>query len=253
MHHLFSMCGTKFDLHSDIVMMTKGDFIMPKDPHITGGIRHDWAAIKHEYVCNPDTSLRKVAAKYGVSLNTIAQKSKAEGWFATRKEHQTKVVTKGIAITEDEQAARLHEESDFLDMMKGHFSRMVSDSKQYQRHLIETKVIDDDGSMIITTEEKHFDKFDSKAMKDSMQMLQMMESMTRSLYNIEKAERIQKQQLERERFEFDKEMQLKRLELEKERIALERERNALRSGNVGDADTNHYGVVLMPEVLKDEQ
>ena len=59
---------------------------MPKDPHITGGIRHDWAAIKHEYVTNPNTSLRKVAKKYGVSYRTIAKRSKAEGWFATRKE-----------------------------------------------------------------------------------------------------------------------------------------------------------------------
>lgn len=221
---------------------------MPKDPHITGGIRHDWAAIKHEYVCNPDTSLRKVAAKYGVSLNTIAQKSKAEGWFATRKEHQTKVVTKGITKTENKQAAELSQECDFLGKMKGHFDRMISDTQQYQRHLVETKVIDDDGSMIISTEEKHFDKFDSKAMKDSMQILQMMESMTRSLYNIEKAERIQKQQLDRERFEFDKEMQRERLELEKERIALERERNALRSSNIVDDETV-YGVVMLPEVL----
>ena len=224
---------------------------MPKDPHITGGIRHDWAAIKHEYVCNPNTSLRKVAAKYGVSLNTIAQKSKAEGWFATRKEHQTKVVTKAITKTENKLAAELSQESDFLSKMKGHFDRMISDSQQYQRHLVETKVIDDEGSMIITTEERQFDKFDSKAMKDSMQILQMMESMTRSLYNIEKAEKLQKQQLDRERFEFDKKMQRERLELEKERIALERERNALRNGNVGD-DDERYGVVLMPEVIADE-
>ena len=46
---------------------------MPKDPHITGGIRHDWAAIKHEYVTDPDASLRKIAKKYGVSLNAIAK------------------------------------------------------------------------------------------------------------------------------------------------------------------------------------
>ena len=224
---------------------------MPKDPHITGGIRHDWKAIKHEYVTNPDMSLRKIAKKYGVSENSIYKKSKAEGWFATRKKHQANVVAKAIAKVEEKQVDELAQEMDFLGKMKGHFDRMISDTQQYQRHLVETKVIDDDGSMIISTDERQFDKFDSKAMKDSMQILQMMESMTRSLHNIEKAERLQKQQLDRERFEFDKEIQRERLEIEKERIALERERNALRNGNVGD-DDERYGVVLMPEVIADE-
>ena len=137
-------------------------------------------------------------------------------------------------------AAELSKESDFLQLMKGHMDRMLHDQDQFQRHLVETKVFDEDGNMIMTTEERQFDKFDSKAMKDSMQILQMMESMTRSLYNVQKAEAIQRQQIERER-----------LEIEKERLALEKERNALRSQNMG-ADESNYGVVLMPEVLEDE-
>lgn len=214
---------------------------MPKDPHISGGIRHDWAAIKHEYVTDPNTSLRKIAKKYGVSLNTIAKKSKAEDWFATRKKTQTKIVTKGITKTVNKMADELSKESDFLERMKGHMDRMLQDDMQYQRHLVETKTFDEDGGMTIATEERLYNKYDSKAMKDSMQILQMMESMTRSLYNIQKAEALERQQIERER-----------LELEKERLALERERNALRSQNMGaDADMN-YGVVLMPEVLTDE-
>ena len=214
---------------------------MPKDPHITGGIRHDWAAIKHEYVTDPDASLRKIAKKYGVSLNAIAKKSKAEDWFVTRKKTQTKIVTKGITKTVNKMADELSKESDFLERMKGHMDRMLQDDMQYQRHLVETKTFDEDGGMTIATEERLYNKYDSKAMKDSMQILQMMESMTRSLYNIQKAEALERQQIERER-----------LELEKERLALERERNALRSQNMGaDADMN-YGVVLMPEVLTDE-
>ena len=78
-------------------------------------------------------------------------------------------------------------------------------------------------------------------MKDSMQALKMIEDMTRSLHNIQKAEAIQRQQIERER-----------LEIEKERLELERERNALRSQNMG-ADESQYGVVLIPEVLEDAE
>ena len=185
---------------------------MPKDPHITGGIRHDWATIEHEYLTDPGATLRKLADKYGVSRNAIYKKSKAEGWFATRKKTQAKAVAKAVAKTTNKMAAELSDEADFLQLMKGHVSKMLNDSEQFQRHLVETKVIDDDGSMIITAEEKHFDKFDSKSMKEAMQIVQMLESMTRSLYNIQKAEQIQKHnldadrlQLERERFEFEKE------------------------------------------------
>ena len=214
---------------------------MPKDPHITGGIRHDWAAIKHEYVTDPNASLRKIAKKYGVSLNTIAKKSKAEDWFATRKKTQTKIVTKGITKTTNKMADELSKESDFLERMKGHMDKMLQDDLQYQRHLVEQKTFDEEGGMTITIEERLYNKFDSKAMKDSMQILQMMESMTRSLYNIQKAEALERQQIERER-----------LELEKERLALERERNALRNGNIGSDNDKHYGVVLIPEVIDNE-
>ena len=225
---------------------------MPKDQRKTGRQNYDWAKIQHEYVTNPQMSLRRIAEKYGISYMTVAKKSKADNWFATRKKYQSNVISKAISKTENKMAAELSQEVDFLDKMKGHFDRMISDTQQYQRHLVESKTFDEEGGMDIHTEEKVFNKFDSKAMKDSMQILQMMESMTRSLYNIEKAEKLQKQQLDRERFEFDKEIQRERLELEKERLALERERNALRNGNIGSDNDKHYGVVLIPEVIGNE-
>ena len=177
---------------------------MPKDPHITGGIRHDWAAIKHEYVTNPEMTLRKVADKYGVRHHTIYEKSKAEGWFATRKEHQKKVTDKAIARTATIQAKELADEADFLQMMKGHMSRMLSDQEQFQRQCYIDPI---SGEL----KEKVTDKFDSRAVKDTMQVLKMIEDMSRSLYNIQKATEIQSHQiaadranLEREKFEFEK-------------------------------------------------
>lgn len=178
---------------------------MPKDPHITGGIRHDWAAIKHEYVTNPEMSLRKLAAKYGVNYNTIAHKSKAEGWFATRKKHQSEVVSKAISKTGTLQAKELSKSAEFLSMMEGHMNRMLSDQEQFQR---QTYIDPITGEL----KEKVTEKFDSRAVKDTMHVLKMIEDMSRSLYNIQKATEIQSHQiaadrakLERERFEFEKE------------------------------------------------
>jgi len=213
---------------------------MPKNQKKTGRQNYDWATIQLDYVTTPDMTLRKIAAKYGINYQTVAKKSKAEGWFATRKDHQSKVIARAISKTETKQANELAQEMDFLSRMKGHVDRMLQDDMQFQRHLTETKTFDEDGGMNVYIEEKTFQKFDSRAMKDSMQILQMMESMTRSLYNIQKAEAIQRRQIE-----------LERLEIEKERLALEKERNALRNGNM-DAD-NVYGVVLIPEVIADEE
>ena len=224
---------------------------MPKDQK-TGRQNYDWIAIKYEYVTDPRMTLRKIAEKYGINYKTVALRSKADDWFATRKKHQSNVVSKAAAKTETPQANELVKENEYLQLMKGHVGRMLQDDMQFQRHLIETRVIDEDGSMIVSPEEKIFNKFDSRSMKDSMQILKMMEDMTRSLKNIQKAESIQKQQLDRERFEFEKEMACEKLKLEKERIALERERNALRSQNMGADDETKYGVVLIPERDKDE-
>lgn len=223
---------------------------MADKPKKSGRQNYDWEAIKHDYVTDPDATLRKIADKYGIRRNTVYKKSKADDWFATRKKVQAKVGAKAVAKTTNKMAAELSKESDYLQLMKGHMGRMLQDDMQFQRHLVEEITINEEEGRVVTTSEEIFDKFDSRAMKDAMQILKMMEDMTRSLKNIQKAESIQKQQLERERFEFDKEMARQKLELEKEKIALERERNALRSGNI-DADTN-YGVVLMPEVISNE-
>lgn len=177
---------------------------MPKDPHITGGIRHDWAAIKHYYFTDPEATLRKAAEKYGVSKDSVYRKSKAEGWFATRKETQAKVLAKATAKTANKIADELSDEANFLALMKGHMSKMLSDSDQFQRHLV-TNIVTGE------TEERICGKADSRAMKDAMQTLDLIEKMTRSLYNLQKAETIQRHQLdadrlqlERERFEFEK-------------------------------------------------
>lgn len=171
---------------------------MPKDPHITGGIRHDWATIEHEYLTDPDATLRKLAEKYGVSKNAIYKKSKAEGWFATRKKTQAKAVAKAVAKTTNRMATELSLEADFLALMEGHVGRMLKDEKQYQRQLVTNPVTGE-------TEERLTEKFDSRSMKDSMQILQMMEAMTRSIYNLQKAETIQKHQLEAERLQLERE------------------------------------------------
>ena len=173
---------------------------------------YDWVALKHEYVTDPKMTLRKMAAKHHINYRSVADRSRRDGWFAARKKHQSRVASKAINRTGDLQARELAKESEFLELMKGHMDRMLHDEMQFQRHLVEEKEISDE-SVHVGTSEKIFSKFDSRAMKDTMQVLQMMETMTRSLYNIQKAEAIQRRHMEAERLQIERE----RLELEKQR------------------------------------
>ena len=171
---------------------------MAEKPKKSGRQNYDWEAIKHDYVTDPDATLRKIADKHGIRRDTVFKKSKADNWFATRKRVQAEIGAKAIAKTANRMAAELAKEADFLALMKGHMSRMLQDDQQFQRQLITNPFTGD-------TEERVTEKFDSRAMKDSMQTLKLIEEMTRSLYNLQKAETIQKHQLDKERLQLERE------------------------------------------------
>lgn len=204
-----------------------------KKPKKSGRQNYDWASIKLDYVSDPKATLRSISEKYDISYFSVAKKSKADDWFATRKKHQSKVIARAISKTETKQANELAKEMSMLSMMQGHIDKALKDSVQFNRHI---KVDPITGDLT----EEILDKVDTRAAKDIMQTLKMIEDMSRSLYNIQKAEAIQRHQIEAER-----------LQLERERLELEKERNALRNGDVGDS--SKYGVVLMPEVLSNDE
>ena len=199
-----------------------------------GGQRYDWEKIKTDYVTTPSSSLKKIAEKYGIRLRTVYDKSSADSWFATKREYQKKVTEKAIEKAAVRNANLLAKELQSVDKASDLIIKMFADSSQFNRHLVTTT----SGADITTTEEI-FDKVDSRALKDALSCLKMIEDMKRSMLEEQKVG-------ERQKYEIEK----ARLALEQERLALERERNALRSQNTDDE--SRYGVVIMPEVLTDE-
>ena len=65
----------------------------------------DWQKIKTEYITT-DTSYRKLAEKYGVHYNAIANRSKQEGWISQRNQHCDKTMTKTLDAISDQQVDR---------------------------------------------------------------------------------------------------------------------------------------------------
>lgn len=76
----------------------------------------DWQKIKTEYITT-DTSYRKLAQKYGVHYNAIANRAKQEGWISQRNQFCDRTVTKTVNAISNRQvdrAARLISVADKL-------------------------------------------------------------------------------------------------------------------------------------------
>ena len=205
---------------------------MPAKPKKNGRQNYNWNLIMNDYITDPGSSLRKISEKYGIRLTTISEKSKADNWFATKKEYQEKVRTKALskAVTKKaNELAGLVQASDYIEKT---ILKAFSDPEYFKKHII---------SQNLNEEQATLEILNTKAMKDMMRVIKDVEDVKRSILDIKKSDTAERLAIERER-----------LELEKERLALERERNALRNGNIGSDNDKQYGVVRMPEVIADE-
>lgn len=66
----------------------------------------DWEIIKLEYITT-DTTYQKLAEKYEIRMQTVAERSKNEGWRDERKKYREKIVKKAVKKSEKKDAARL--------------------------------------------------------------------------------------------------------------------------------------------------
>ena len=65
----------------------------------------DWQKIKTEYITT-DTSYRKLAQKYGVHYNAVANRAKQEGWISQRNQYCDSTVTKTVNAISNKQVDR---------------------------------------------------------------------------------------------------------------------------------------------------
>ena len=77
----------------------------------------DWAAIKTEYITNPETSYRKLAQKYGVSATQICNVGRDEKWVEQREQYLNETTAKAIEKIRQQEvnrAAKIHSVADKL-------------------------------------------------------------------------------------------------------------------------------------------
>lgn len=87
----------------------------------------DWTAMKSEYATT-QISYRKLAQKHGVSMRTLAERAKAEGWVAARERFRSETVTKSIDLVSSRMAERAARIQDAADSLLGKVDALLKDS-----------------------------------------------------------------------------------------------------------------------------
>lgn len=183
---------------------------MPKKPKKLGRQNYDWESIKMDYVTDPQSSIRKTSEKYGIRQATVANKCKADNWFATKQKYQKKVVTKAMSKAMSKDADRMTRLLKVTDRLTEQIEKALDDPEQLYRQFV-PETVSNSGHTISTYVDKKSEKFDTKAAKEMLQSLKIVEELNRSLKNIQKAETLHKQNIENERLKIERE----RLEFEK--------------------------------------
>lgn len=178
----------------------------------------NWEEIKSEYITT-DTSQRKLAKKYSVSMNALTRRCKNEEWVKQREQYKRKVVAKTVEKSANREANRLTRLMDTTSKAIDVAVKAFGDPDQFNRYIVEKREkyafptpAGDDGEAdepaLISerqwSEEQVFAKIDSKALKDLTGVLKDLTALMRDLYNIPTQAQAEAQRIAAERLELEK-------------------------------------------------
>ena len=172
---------------------------MPAKSKKNGRQNYDWEKIKNDYITDFYSSQKKISEKYGISLVTVAKRSKADDWFAAKKEYQRKVSAKLIEKVSEKKADELANTISAAANIADAILRKSQDPDQFCRYIVQEGNAESYGSA-----EYVFEKMDMRAAKEAIAALKGVDDLLRGYYNIQKAEALERARLEREKFEFEK-------------------------------------------------
>lgn len=178
-------------------------------------VYQDWDALKMEYVTTK-TTYAKLAEKYGISISQIKIVAARDGWTNERKKFAARVQQKAYRKACNHEADRL---ARLITATTGAIDvamRAIGDDEQFNRYLVERRekyavpVADEaaeDGELLLErqwTEERTYQKVDTKALKDLTGVLKDLTGLVRDLYGIPTQAQAEAQRIAAERLELDR-------------------------------------------------
>lgn len=141
------------------------------------GAEIDWAGARAEYV-STRKSLRQIAKEYGASYKCTQIHSKTEGWPAARAEWLEKAASMALDRCQEEETNRLEGIIRSAMAMSVVIERVFDDPQQFRRHLVTQTDLD---TKFTSTEERIYDKYDTRAIRDMTSAIKDMTSVLRNL------------------------------------------------------------------------
>lgn len=100
----------------------------------------DWVRIRTEYITT-DTSYRKLAAKYGISLSVLGDRASREKWQNQREQHRANVLSKSVDKITDVQVARMLRIMDLADKLLDKLEKAIDELDIYMAtYRVKTRV-----------------------------------------------------------------------------------------------------------------
>lgn len=158
-----------------------------------------WSKIKTEYI-NTNISMRKLAAKYGVSYNTLNRRAREEKWTTSRKARDDYVLKIATQKSAEMQAEQLAQIGALAGAIVDRIVAEIADEDQFHRYIITDGI----GGGATETTERRFDKVDSKAIRDLTSTLKDALGIIRNAYGIPTQAEAEAQRIAAERLAMEK-------------------------------------------------
>ena len=159
----------------------------------------DWEKIRLEYVTTR-CSYRQLSEKYGVAIGNISKVSVREHWKEQRERFVHDVSKKAEEKEKRNQVNRLARLTKATTKAVDVAMKALDDDKQFNRYIISEGI----GGGATETEERIFDKVDTKALKDLTGVLKDLTALMRDFYNIPTPAQAEAQRIAAERLELER-------------------------------------------------
>ena len=172
----------------------------------------NWEALRAEYMTT-ETSLKKLAQKYDVSLSRMEVVSSTEKWVQARRAYRRQIAEKALLENETREVDRLTRLMTTTERAIGVVENALRDPQQFNRYIVKkserysasgTKGEAGQPAMRQWEEEQVFNKVDTKALKEMTAVLQELSAMVRDFYDIPTASEREARVLRREQLELQK-------------------------------------------------
>ncbi len=165
----------------------------------------DWDALKTEYITG-GMSYRVLAQKHSLSASQVEKVASRNGWPAARKRWREDNAAQAARACGKKRVAEMVRLMNSVSAMTSRVERVMGDEDQFYRHLVSEPQYDRAGHWTGNrTEEKTFEKADTKAISDMAKAMRELTATVRNLWGVPTQAEAEAQEIARRRLELDEE------------------------------------------------